>query len=460
MEYTRYFFVIDSSCDCWFCSTIGDWVLEIPTSSFVTNIFYRPIRNIMSIHSTFFRILFIFLLGTLQIKGNSEVSSFREECDASDLPTCVSVDHNATSLFETILADDYEALDDTLPKSIEELKKRGAHRCWHKHSTFLQHLLGVHNILRLWDQNETIGRVGLFHSAYSNSYVNLALFDPNEAKERALMKNLIGSDAEKLVTIFCSIDRQAIVVDTILKNNVIPESGLFAPHLRNKEEKVFLSPKVLYILVIFTMADIADQYFGWQDTLFGGEESINSMLIPIESIDSHESTSIWPGISRPGLWMSYLSQIGSIAQTFASSHVETSGSVTFPVPPVFEKCTHILLRSDEIKARDLYWSVVTGEIRNFDDVILALETSVKYNPWTFEPHVLLAQKYLHVNNFTKGESSATRALQLQLQWGTAWDKRMSFAAWVAWTRVLLQRAQDQQEWPLSSWDVNNFGLVR
>ena len=28
-----------------------------------------------------------------------------------------------------------------------------------------------------------------------------------------------------------------------------------------------------------------------------------------------------------------------------------------------------------------------------------------------------------------------------LEWGTAWDKRLSWDAWVAWTRVLLQTAE-------------------
>ena len=99
-------------------------------------------------------------------------------------------------ILERILASEYESLDPVvLTNSIKALKERGAHRCWHKHSTFLEHLLGVHNILRLWGQGRQIGRVGLFHSAYSNSYVNLALFDP--AQERQTMKELIRDDAEE-----------------------------------------------------------------------------------------------------------------------------------------------------------------------------------------------------------------------------------------------------------------------
>src|SRR5687768_14229203 len=60
--------------------------------------------------------------------------------DRSDLPSDVILDH--------ILAGDYVSLDSTLAQSVAQLRSRGAHKCWHKHSTFLDHLLGVHNLLR------------------------------------------------------------------------------------------------------------------------------------------------------------------------------------------------------------------------------------------------------------------------------------------------------------------------
>lgn len=364
------------------------------------------------------------------------------------------------SVFELILADDHESLDNTLPNSVSELKKRGAHRCWHKHSTFLEHLLGVHNILRLWDQGETSGRVGLFHSAYSNSYVNLALFNPNDEDERNLMKKLVGEKAEDLIHMFCIIDRQAVVVNTLLKQGAIPKDGIYVPHLKKPGEVVYLSPETMRMLLVFTMADIADQYFGWQDQLFGGEDMVNSMLLPGDRVESHQSTTIWPGLSQPGLWMSYLSEIGAVARTFVSNRQDLFSDDELHLPPVFNNCTQILRREDEAKARDLYWSVITGQVREFDDVIAALETSIAHNPWAFEPHVALAQKYLHINNFDAGKRAASRALELQLQWGTAWDKRLSFAAWVAWTRVMYERAVDKQDWPVDSWEVNNLGFVR
>ena len=386
--------------------------------------------------------------------GNAEAS-----------PSCANTYSNAwrETVVEYILADDHESLDPTLPNSVSELKKRGAHRCWHKHSTFLDHLVGVHNTLRLWGQGETIGRVGLFHSAYSNSYVNLALFDPNKEAERKLMKSMVGDKAEDLVHLFCIIDRQSVVVHTLLKGGFIPEDGISVPHLRNAGEEVFLSAETLRMLVVFTMADMGDQYFGWQDRLFGGDEMVNSMLLPgVDRVESHDSTAIWPGLSQPGLWMSYLSELGAVARTFVSADTsELSEDDQVPdLPPVFNNCTEILSREDEAKARDLYWSVISGEVRDNDEVVAILESSIQHNPWAFEPHVVLAQKYLHNNEFEAGKKAAARALELQFQWGTAWDKRLSFSAWVAWTRVMHQRAEDKLDWPANSWDVNNFGLVR
>jgi hypothetical protein len=405
---------------------------------------------------------------------------------AESEPTCTDAitqlsstsDDWRETMFDQIIADDYESLDSTLPGSVATLKKRRAHLCWHKHSTFLEHLLGVHHILRLWGQGETVGRVGLLHSAYSNSYVNLALFDPNDENERTIMKDMIGAQAEELVHLFCIIDRQDLVVNVLLRNYNnkdgvgIPPDGIYVPHLRHPHnETVFLSAETLRMLLVFSMADVADQHFGWQDRLFSGDAMVNGMYSPSSSDNNdpankhHQSTALWPGLSQPGLWMSYASSLGAIARTFqfesSSNTDQTTQLLVADLPPVFDNCTKLLSGEDEAKARDLYWSVVTDdELRETDAVIDALEQCVAFNPWAFEPYVILAQKYLHRNDFEHATRTTERALELQLQWGTAWDKRLSFNAWVAWTRVLHQRAQDELDWPQNSFDVNNFGMVR
>lgn len=271
-----------------------------------------------------------------------------------------------------------------------------------------------------------------------------------------MMRDLIGTEAENLVHLFCIIDRQDVVVNTLLKQGFIPREGLTVPHLK-KNDVVFLSPETIRMLLVFTMADVTDQYFGWQDLLFGGIEEENSMLLPGEdSLEKHDPTALWPGISKPGLFMSYLSELGQVVSTFVADDDDVVA-----IPPVFENCTHVLSRKDEAEARDLYWQVATNTATTtkMNDDIIKLNKAFELNPWAFEPLVMLAQKYMHFGNFEMAYSSAGKALQLQQQWGSSWDKRLAFEAWVAWTNVLHQRARDKLAWPKSSWEVNNFGLV-
>lgn len=118
-----------------------------------------------------------------------------------------------------IIRHEYSVLDEKLPTYMEllsrymfalvffllSLLRNGADECWHKHGTFKEHLFGTWRysvlptpspnfsscrILRLWGQSEAICRLGLFHSIYSNDYVNLAIFDCNQ--ERDYLKDLLG----------------------------------------------------------------------------------------------------------------------------------------------------------------------------------------------------------------------------------------------------------------------------
>ncbi len=93
-------------------------------------------------------------------------------------------------------------------------------------------------------------------------------------------------------------------------------------------------------------------------------------------------------------------------------------------------------------------------------IIDTLRECITLNPYIFEPLVLLTQSYLHINDFSNARLTAENAMRLQEHWGTAWDKRLGFPAWVAWTKVLHQRAMEKLSWPTDSWEVNNLGLVK
>jgi tetratricopeptide (TPR) repeat protein len=95
-----------------------------------------------------------------------------------------------------------------------------------------------------------------------------------------------------------------------------------------------------------------------------------------------------------------------------------------------------------------------------DANIARLEECLRLNPFLAEPNTLLAQSHLVKGDFDKAATAADRALELFVEWGTNWDKRVSYEAWIAWTRVLSQHAEDKTPWHANSWGVINLGLVR
>ncbi|KAL8118724.1 hypothetical protein AgCh_016291 [Apium graveolens] len=61
--------------------------------------------------------------------------------------------------------------------------------------------------------------------------------------------------------------------------------------------------------------------------------------------------------------------------------------------------------------------------------------------------------------YEEAEKEAEKGLTLLLEWGSPWDKRMSWEGWIAWARVLLMKAK-KKSWPQTSWCILNLGLVR
>lgn len=69
------------------------------------------------------------------------------------------------------------------------------------------HLFEVYKILKIWGADDVIAKCGLMHSAYSNSYVNLAIFKPDV--ERTRVATLVGPECEKLIHTFCVVSGPA-----------------------------------------------------------------------------------------------------------------------------------------------------------------------------------------------------------------------------------------------------------
>jgi len=140
--------------------------------------------------------------------------------------------------------------------------------------------------------------------------------------------------------------------------------------------------KIIACFAILTVADFGDQRYGWQDLLYGNE---NAKMTWNNDADPG---ALWPGDGKPGLWVSWASHLTKIVKD-----ANVTGVV---LPPIFNNCLETLSEENELKARDLYWKVIT-EYTPSDKAEKArelLHECVSLNPYVGEPHVLLAQIYI------------------------------------------------------------------
>ena len=70
----------------------------------------------------------------------------------------------------------------------------------HSGKTLIDHLVGVHDILKEWDTPQYLQDAGLFHSVYGT-----AVFKHQSTNDRDAVKELIGEQAEDLVWKFCNL---------------------------------------------------------------------------------------------------------------------------------------------------------------------------------------------------------------------------------------------------------------
>ncbi|KAG6625757.1 hypothetical protein I3843_15G000500 [Carya illinoinensis] len=401
------------------------------------------------------------------------------------------------------LRGELESVDKNLPSLVAVLRSVGAGECWHKHGSFLDHLVDIYRILKIWKAPDSVCLCGLFHSAYSNSYVNLAIFDPSTGRD--VVRGHVGEAAERLIHLFCVVPRQPIIHDDLLfrysdselvehlrlsaismrnakekglfdedegwrkkLQALLPADGITVKHIKTGED-VLLSRRVVAVFLLMTMADFGDQIFGFQDSLF---DNFDGRL----NFSGNNYLALWPGNGKPGLWLNSVSRMGAIYNLIvreeeilkekrkkdgdAGVETDRDEDIGLVVPPVFDNCSKVLDAEEQVAAMDLYWEVVCGVSKSgLERAEELLLRCVQKNPFVGEPHVVLGQVYLTKGRFEEAEREAERGLTLMLEWGHPWDKRMSWEGWIAWARVLLMKAKEKS-WPQTSWGILNLGLVK
>jgi hypothetical protein len=341
-----------------------------------------------------------------------------------------------------MLARDYAALSPELDAAIRLLAARNAAISWHKHGVFLDHLIGTYRILRLWGQPSATCLCGLFHSVYANEYVDLALFDVRS--ERGVLSDGVGREVEELVYTFCMMPRTEFVLRMLGDAAPLREGMILADPKNGRRWE--LSPGVVRAFLTVTIADLAEQWFSWQDDVMGGYPHTDRERGAAE----YWSKALWPGRLQPsGASMSLLSRL--------AQHLPQG---TGTVPPIFDHCSGLLTPEDEAAATASYWRVAGGETASLTaaDASEILLAAAERNPWLPEAYLYLAQLKLLGGEFGAALTQAERGLRLLLDWGTPRDKRIPWEGWVAWSRVLIKAAREEV-WPKTLRDLNNLGLV-
>ncbi|KAG9415441.1 hypothetical protein AC1031_008883 [Aphanomyces cochlioides] len=138
--------------------------------------------------------------------------------------------------------------------------------------SFDEHLVGVQSVLRAFGADEEIAKAGLFHSLYGTEGFQGYKFP---ILRRPEIRSLIGARAERMVWMFCVVDRKtfddAVFAFEASKPNpdsllARPELGRFPLPLRSDEEWLDFIEMVLadYIEQIEGAAEKANPVVGWE----------------------------------------------------------------------------------------------------------------------------------------------------------------------------------------------------
>ncbi|OAY77387.1 hypothetical protein ACMD2_10247 [Ananas comosus] len=171
-----------------------------------------------------------------------------------------------------------------------------------------------------------------FHSAYANSCINLAIFDP-ESASRARVAALVGAPAERLVHLFCVVLRQLLIHDALFfrysdrdlldhlarscaslratregaasdpfepwrrrVRSLLPAEGTTVKHIKTGDD-VAVSRWLAVTFLMMTMADFGDQ-------------------LRLEFAGDNQAA-LWPGEGKSGLWMNSISRMAALYSLIA-----------------------------------------------------------------------------------------------------------------------------------------------
>ncbi|KAK4841244.1 hypothetical protein QYF36_001319 [Acer negundo] len=295
------------------------------------------------------------------------------------------------------------------------MRSVGLGECWHKNGTFLDHFIEIYRILKIWKTPDCVCLCDLFHSAYSDSLVNRSIFDRNAGREEVRVH--VGEAVEKLIHLFNVIPRLPLIHDHLLFNysdqELVEHLKLSSMSLENAKER----------------------------GLFDGDEAwrkkIRALLPENGTVVKHIKTGENVSVSRRVLAVFLMMTIADVSDKIFG----------------FQDC-FLIVREEEILIEERKRgggigvdkeAVCEGSKTGLEKADELLSSPIEKNPSVGERLVVLGQVYLTKGRFEEAE----KGIRLILEWGSPWDKRMSWEVWVSWARVFCLKAKEKA-WPQTS----------
>jgi aspartyl/asparaginyl beta-hydroxylase (cupin superfamily) len=293
-------------------------------------------------------------------------------------------------------------------RSVEELlHEMGADDFPHANGRSLyQHLMGTQAILRCWSQPDWLCDAGALHSIYGTEIYQRQLVP---LVRRSEVQAVAGWRAERLAYLFGIVSRRDLVRQMECSSEM-PTEGLRVQCQVGEGDGAAerLSTDEAVSLLVLHLANSAEQ-------------------------DCSADRS-------PGLRLANLSQLGLLINRMSAT-----------VPPIFNGCSETVLPDDESAAREAYLAGLAAMSSDRSTAINHFTKATQGCPWVAEPAVWLA--YLNLQEGRPAtRSQIAHARRIMSQWGTAWDKRLSYDQWCWLMDFIAQEAVDPQIGPLPAPD--------
>jgi hypothetical protein len=297
------------------------------------------------------------------------------------------------------------------------LRDRGAEQFPHAHQRALyEHLLGTREILGRWSQPASLQLAGLLHSIYSTDKYHRQLMGFSRRTE---VRELAGSDAERIVFLFCVTSRNDFW-NQLAQSAEVGEAGLrIKRHFGSQEMVEDVSREDVRSLIVLQMANAADQACASN--------------------------------GAPGRWLARASWMGSRLRQFEG-----------PLPPVFSCCMDIIDDVEEGAARDAYRKGVDTVAENPSQAAQHFAEAVAACPHVAEPMIWKAYTCLRSGDSAGALQYILRARRTLMEWGVPWDKRLEFHDWMKFLALLERASEDssRNDFRLSAGILKTADLYR